>query len=110
MGDRLHTIARSIVEDAGGRNAVIVVGDLGGIHRDNGRRRDVNDKTHEMPFARLLNYIEYKTTRVWTCGCSTNTIRRRRATAVPARVSVRRKDGSSVPNANWTTTQTRAVR
>ncbi|ELZ43078.1 IS1341-type transposase (TCE31) [Halorubrum californiense DSM 19288] len=90
VDDRLHKIARQIVADAEERNAVIVVGDLGGIREDNdkgryvndkthkmpfavivvgdlgGIREDndkgryVNDKTHKMPFARLLNYIEYK--------------------------------------------------
>jgi len=60
VDDRLHKIARQIVEDAEERNAVIVVGDLGGICKDNDKGRYVNDKTHKMPFARLLNYIEYK--------------------------------------------------
>jgi putative transposase len=60
VDDRLHKIARQIVSDAEGRNAVIVVGDLGGIRKDNDKGRYVNDKTHKMPFARLLNYIEYK--------------------------------------------------
>jgi putative transposase len=60
VDDRLHKIARQIVEDAEERNAIIVVGDLGGIRTDNDKGRYVNDKTHKMPFARLLNYIEYK--------------------------------------------------
>jgi putative transposase len=60
VDDRLHKISRRIVEDAERRNAVIVVGDLAGIHEDNDKGRYVNDKTHKMPFARLLNYIEYK--------------------------------------------------
>jgi len=60
VDDRLHKIARHIVEDAEERNAVIVVGDLSGICRDNDKGRYINDKTHKMPFARLLNYIEYK--------------------------------------------------
>ena len=60
VDDRLHKIARQIVEDAEERNAVIVVGDLGGIRKDNDKGRYVNDKTHKMPFARLLNYLEYK--------------------------------------------------
>jgi len=60
VDDRLHKIARHIVEDADERNAVIVVGDLSGIRKDNDKGRYVNDKTHKMPFARLLNYIEYK--------------------------------------------------
>ena len=60
VDDRLHKISRRIVEDAESRNAEIVVGDLSGIHEDNAKGRYVNDKTHKMPFARLLNYIEYK--------------------------------------------------
>jgi len=60
VDDRLHKIARQIVEDAEGRTAVIVVGDLGGIRNDNDKGRHVNDRTHKMPVARLLNYIEYK--------------------------------------------------
>jgi putative transposase len=60
VDDRLHKIARSIVEDADKRNAVMIVGDLGGIRKDNDKGRYVNDKTHKMPFARLLDYIEYK--------------------------------------------------
>ncbi len=60
VDDRLHKIARSIVADAAARNAIIVVGDLGGIRKDTDNGRYVNDKTHKMPFARLLNYIEYK--------------------------------------------------
>ncbi|TKX52095.1 transposase, partial [Halorubrum sp. SP3] len=60
VDDRLHKISRRIVEDAERRNAVIVVGDLSGIREDNDKGRYVNDKTFKMPFARLLNYIEYK--------------------------------------------------
>nr|WP_267128198.1 IS200/IS605 family accessory protein TnpB-related protein [Natrarchaeobaculum aegyptiacum] len=48
------------MEGAEERNAVIVVGDLGGIRKDNDKGWYVNDRTHKMPFARLLNYIEYK--------------------------------------------------
>jgi putative transposase len=59
VDDRLHKIARQIAEVAEERNAVIVVGDLGGIRKDNNKGRYVNDKTHKMPFARLLNSIEY---------------------------------------------------
>ena len=60
VGDCLHKIAHQILADAEERNAVIVVGDLGGIRKDNDNERYVNEKTHTMPFARLLNYIEYK--------------------------------------------------
>ena len=60
VDDRLHKIARQIGEDAEARNTVTVVGDLGGIRKDDDEGRYVNDKTHKMPFARLLNYTEYK--------------------------------------------------
>jgi len=60
VDDRLHRIARQIAEDAEDRNAVIVVGDPGGIRKDNDKGWYVNDRTHEMPFARLVNCIEYK--------------------------------------------------
>jgi putative transposase len=60
VDDRLHKIARQLVADAEEWNAIIVVGDLGGICKDNDKGRYVNDKTHKMPFARLLNYLEYK--------------------------------------------------
>ncbi|WP_347877812.1 transposase [Halobacterium sp. R2-5] len=36
------------------------MGDLGVIRKDNDKGRYINDETHKMPFARLLNYIEYK--------------------------------------------------
>jgi len=58
VDDHLHEIAHQIVEDAEERNAVIVVGDLGGIRKDNHKGRYVNDKTHKMPFARLEPVIE----------------------------------------------------
>jgi putative transposase len=59
VDDRLHRIARRIVEDAEERNAVVVVGDLGGIRKDKDKGRYVNDRTYKMPSARLSNYIEY---------------------------------------------------
>lgn len=63
VDDRLHKISRSIVDDAVARNAVIVVGDLGGIREDNNKGQRFNDKLHKMPFAKLLSYIEYKAHR-----------------------------------------------
>lgn len=60
VDDRLHKISRSVVEDAAGRNAIIVIGDLGGIREDNDLGRYTNDKVHRFPFAKLLNSIEYK--------------------------------------------------
>jgi putative transposase len=61
----LHEIANSIVEEAVERDAVIAVGDLGGIRKDNDKGRYVNDKTHKMPFAKLVNILEYK---AWIAG------------------------------------------
>ncbi len=92
-------------------NAVIVVGDLGGIRKDNDKGRYVNNKVHKMPFARLLNYIEYK---AHDAGIAVQLVEEydtsRRATGVPARVSERRRDALSVPSVGWTTTRTRTVR
>lgn len=63
VDDRLHKISRSIVDDAMARNAVIAVGDLGGIREGNDKGPHFNDKLHKMPFAKLLSYIEYKAHR-----------------------------------------------
>ena len=97
VGDRLHKIARQIVEDAEKRNAITIVGNLGGIRKDNDKGRYLNDKTQKMPFARLLNYIKYKPHDAGIdVRWSKNTTRRKRATAVAVRASERRRDGSSV--------------
>lgn len=61
----LHEIANAIVDEAVERDAVIAVGDLGGIRKDNDKGRYVNDKTHKMPFAKLVNILEYK---AWIAG------------------------------------------
>lgn len=58
--DRLHKIANGIVEDATDRNALIVLGDLGGIRENNDKGRHANDKIHRFPFAKLRSFIEYK--------------------------------------------------
>ncbi len=58
--DRLHKIANAIVADAADRNALIVLGDLGGIREDNDKGRYANDKIHRFPFAKLRTFIEYK--------------------------------------------------
>jgi putative transposase len=47
------------VEGADERNAVLVAGDLGGIRKNNDTGRYVTDNPHKIPFARLLNSIEY---------------------------------------------------
>lgn len=60
VDDRIHKISRAIVEDAVERDAIIVIGDLGGIREDNDLGRYTNDKVHRFPFAKLLNYVEYK--------------------------------------------------
>lgn len=58
--DRLHKIANAIVADASDRNALIVLGDLGGIREDNNKGRYANDKIHRFPFAKLRSFIKYK--------------------------------------------------
>ncbi len=60
VDDRLHKIANRIVERARARDAVIVVGDLTGLRYDNDKGRYVNDKTHQMPYAKLATYLRYK--------------------------------------------------
>lgn len=56
----LHRIANSIVSEAVESDAVIVVGDLEEIRKDNDKGRFVNDKVHSMPFAKFVNILEYK--------------------------------------------------
>lgn len=58
--DELHNVALDVVKRAVKRNAVIVVGDMTGICYDNDEGRYVNDKTHKMPFAKMLNFLTYK--------------------------------------------------
>jgi putative transposase len=62
--DRLHKIANGIVADATERNALIVLGDLGGIREENDKGRHANDKIHRLPFAKLRSFIEYKAHQV----------------------------------------------
>jgi putative transposase len=56
----LHRIANSIIEDAVENDAVIVVGNLEGLRYDNNKGRYVNDKTHQMPYSKFVNILEYK--------------------------------------------------
>ncbi len=56
----LHNVALEVVHRAAERNAVIVVGDMTGIRYDNDEGRYVNDKTHKMPFAKMINFLTYK--------------------------------------------------
>lgn len=111
LNDSLHKLARQIVEDAEKQNAVIIVGDLGEIRKDNDKKQYVNDKTHKMSFAHLLDYIEYKTHDAdINVQLVASTTRQKRVIAVPARVSVRRRNGLSAPSVSYTATWTRTMR
>jgi len=59
VDDFLHKISREIVNRAKEENAVIVLGDLNGIRRQN-RGRKYNRKLNTFPYYRLSNFIEYK--------------------------------------------------
>ncbi len=58
--DRLHKISRKIVEDAKERNAIIAIGDLGGIREQGDKGGKFNDKLHKFPFDKLKRFIRYK--------------------------------------------------
>lgn len=102
VDDRLHKIAQQIVENPEERNAVIVVSDLGGIRTDNDKGRYVNDKTHKMPFARLLNYFEYK---AYDAGIDVQLVEEYDTSKTCNRCAC-----EGVPNEGWTTTQTGTMR
>ena len=57
--DRLHKIARAIVDEAERLNAIIAIGNPKGIRRNGGGRR-FNRKLNSWPFWKLRQYIEYK--------------------------------------------------
>jgi len=57
--DQLHKIAKTIVDEAEGLNAIITIGNLEGI-RKNGRGRRFNRKLISWSFWKLRRYIEYK--------------------------------------------------
>jgi len=61
VDDLLHKISREIVNRAKEENAVIVLGDLKGIRKqDKGRK--FNRKLNSFPYYRLSHFIEYKAT------------------------------------------------
>jgi len=59
VDDLLHKISREIVNRAKKENAVIVLGDLKGIRKQN-RGRKFNRKLNSFPYYRLSKFIEYK--------------------------------------------------
>jgi transposase, IS605 OrfB family, central region len=59
VDDLLHKISREIVNRAKEENAVIVLGDLKGIRKQN-RGRKFNRKLNTFPYYRLSKFIEYK--------------------------------------------------
>jgi len=59
VDDLLHKISREIVNRAKEENAVIVLGDLKGIRKQN-RGREFNRKLNMFPYYRLSKFIEYK--------------------------------------------------
>ncbi|HID60404.1 MAG TPA: transposase [Hadesarchaea archaeon] len=81
--DRLHKIAKAIVDEAERLNAIIAIGNPKGI-RKNGKGRRFNRKLNSWPFWKLRQYIEYKANwrgirvvevneaytsqRCWRCG------------------------------------------
>jgi len=56
----LYQVANELVARARERNAVIVFGDMTGLHFDTDEGRYVNDKTHKMPYAKMANFLTYK--------------------------------------------------
>jgi len=59
VDDLLHKISREIVNRAKRENAVIVLGDLKGIRKQN-KGRKFNRKLNSFPYYRLSQFIEYK--------------------------------------------------
>ncbi|MCD6263073.1 transposase [Candidatus Bathyarchaeota archaeon] len=59
VDDLLHKISREIVNRAKKEDAVIVLGDLKGIKRQN-KGRKFNRKLNSFPYYRLSKFIEYK--------------------------------------------------
>jgi len=59
VDDLLHKISREIVNRAKEENAVIVLGNLKGIRKQN-KGRKFNRKLNTFPYYRLLKFIEYK--------------------------------------------------
>jgi len=59
VNDLLHKISREIVNKAKKENAIIVVGDLKGIRKQN-KSRKFNRKLNSFPYYKLSKYVEYK--------------------------------------------------
>ena len=59
VSDELHKIAKNIVDEAEKHNAVIAIGNLNGVRKNN-KDRKVNRKVNSMPFYHLKEYIKYK--------------------------------------------------
>ena len=59
VDDLLHKISREIVKRAKEEKAVIVLGDLKGIRKQN-KGRKFNRKLNSFPYYRLSKFIEYK--------------------------------------------------
>ncbi len=59
VNDELHKIAKDIVDEAEKHNAMIAIGNLSGVRKNN-KGRKVNRKINSMPFYRLKEYIKYK--------------------------------------------------
>ena len=59
VNNELHKIAKEIVDEAEKHNAIIAVGNLNGVRKNN-RGRKVNRKVNSMPFYKLKEYIKYK--------------------------------------------------
>ena len=57
--DKLHKIAKDIVDEAERLNAIIAIGNPKGI-RQSGKGRKFNRKLNSWPFWKLRQYIEYK--------------------------------------------------
>lgn len=57
--DRIHKISREIVDLAKERNAIIAIGDLKGINKNNFGRKG-NRKKNSAPYYMLRQFIEYK--------------------------------------------------
>ncbi|MFX0163682.1 MAG: RNA-guided endonuclease InsQ/TnpB family protein [Candidatus Hodarchaeota archaeon] len=59
INDKLHKISKKIIDDAKKRNALIVLGDLKGIRKQNKGRR-FNRKLNSFSYHKLVQYIKYK--------------------------------------------------
>ena len=59
VNDYLHKISREIVNKAKEQRAIIVIGDLKGIRKQN-KGRKFNRKLNSFPYYRLSEFIEYK--------------------------------------------------